>query len=324
MRSNGDKDATLGNVALLYYGEGLTQSDIARRMGVSRATIVNMLRDARERGLVEIRVEGRTLAASSLARRLREAYGLEDCYVAQSGSPDIGLDRAGALRQLGRVAAAAMLEIAQPGDRIGVAWGETVLALAGAMPRADIADATVYQIIGSMVSDRVPASEECAIRIANRLGATCYTLHAPAVVGDADLAARLRAEPTIRTQLEALHALDMTVASVGNVTPGTHFHAAGMVSDVDLADAARRGARGIICCRYIDADGRGLAGAKPDERVIGITLDDLGRARKRLLVVAGRDRTDATSACLRGGLVTHLCVDEPLATALLEAGGSPA
>ena len=50
-RTNGDKDAVLANVALLYYGQGLTQSEIAKRMQVSRATIVNMLRESREKGL---------------------------------------------------------------------------------------------------------------------------------------------------------------------------------------------------------------------------------------------------------------------------------
>ena len=39
---DGDRTAQLSNVALLYYGEGLTQSDIAKRLQVSRMTVVNM------------------------------------------------------------------------------------------------------------------------------------------------------------------------------------------------------------------------------------------------------------------------------------------
>ncbi len=56
-RVSGDKEAQLSNIALLYYGEGLTQGEIAKRMKVSRTTVVNMLRESRELGIVEIRVD---------------------------------------------------------------------------------------------------------------------------------------------------------------------------------------------------------------------------------------------------------------------------
>lgn len=45
----------------------------------------------------------------------------------------------------------------------------------------------------------------------------------------------------------------------------------------------------------------------------------LRRARKRLLIVRGADRAQATLAAIRGGLATHLCVNQPLAEALLRA-----
>lgn len=118
-----DRRALLSNIALLYFGEGLTQSDIAGRMKVSRVTVVNLLREAREQGIIEIRVNGRQLTESHLARDLRERFGLTDVYVSDSfgTGPD---HRAETLRQLGRVAAMAFLDIVAPGDRIGVAWGK--------------------------------------------------------------------------------------------------------------------------------------------------------------------------------------------------------
>lgn len=37
-------------VAWLYYHDGLNQKDIAEALGISRATVVNYLQEARERG----------------------------------------------------------------------------------------------------------------------------------------------------------------------------------------------------------------------------------------------------------------------------------
>ncbi len=317
LRPSGDKEALLSNVALLYYGEGLTQGEIAKRMKVSRATIVNILRESRDLGIVDIRVDGRHLSGSTQSRDLREKFGLADVYVSHAEAEQT-LSRGETLAQLGRVASAALLDVVSPGDRVGVAWGETVMAVADAMPAMHVADVEVCQLIGSMISDRVPASENCTIQIASKLGAECYTLHSPGLISNADLAGLIRTEPTIKTQLDRLRTLDMSVYSIGNVSDETHLVAAGMATEAELAEARSAGAVGIVCCRYIDGEGREIH-LPPSDRVIAAEISDLRAARKKLLIVCGEDRCDATLAAIRGALVTHLCVDRALATVLLDA-----
>lgn len=316
LRPNGDKEALIANVAILYYGEGLTQGEIAKRMKVSRATIVNMLRESRERGIVQISVEGRTLSGSNLAYDLRERFGLEDVYIARSAPPGESDDTGLALAHLARVAAMAFLDILEPGDRVGIAWGETILAVSNGMPHSPSENVEVCQLIGSMNSTRVPASETCAIQIANKLGAKCFTLHAPAMVANAELAQVFRTEPTISAQLERLQSLDLTMASIGDVSDNTHLVAAGVARKDEVQAAREAGAVGVICCRYINAKGEAMP-LPPDDRLIAADLQTLRRARKRLLVVCGTDREAAVRAAIAGGLATHLCVDQGLATRLL-------
>ena len=312
---DGNRAAQLSNVALLYYGEGLTQSDIAKRLQVSRVTVVNLLREARESGIVEIRVDGKQFAENGTGRSLRDKFGLRDVYISDTFLPPDN-DRAARLRHIGRVSAMALLDLVEPGDRIGVAWGETVVALSDALPRQQVDGAEVNQLIGSMISDRVPASETCTIQIASQIGARCYTLHAPAMVSTPELAQTLRAEPTIAAQMQRLEQLDLAVYSVGNTSSDTHLVSSGMASPQDMAHARQAGAVGVICCRYIDAQGQECA-LSPSDRLISAPLHSLKAARKKLLVVSGVDRLDATRAALTGGLVTHLCADRDLAEALL-------
>lgn len=316
-RTQTEKDAFLANVALLYYGEGLTQSDIAQRMKVSRATIVNMLREARERGIVDIRVDGRSLAASNIARDLRERFGFADVYVARAGEGK-ATDTETDLAQLARVAASAFCDILEPGDRVGVEWSRTIHELARQLPRLTVEGVEVCQMVGSMVSAHLPASESCAILIANALSARCYTLHAPALVANAELARIFLSEPTISAQLKRLSQLDMSVTSIGTLSPDTHLVTAGMATPADLKAAEDAGACGIMCCRYITAEGNPCP-MPPDDRLIAVDIAMLRRVRKRLLVVRGADRAQATLAAIRGGLATHLCVDQALAEALLDA-----
>ncbi len=314
---SGDKDRILSNVALLYYGEGLTQSEIAKRMDVSRATIVNMLREGRERGIVEIRVDGDVLAASTISRQLCSKFGLADAYVSRSRAEGTGpATRSESLAQLARVAGMAILDVVEDGNTVGVAWGETIKAVSEAMPFERAKGVEVCQMIGSMVSDRVPASEDCAIKIANRLGAVCFTLHAPAVLSSAALAETLRTEPTIAAQLQRLEQLDVAIFSVGNTAPDTHLVAAGIAKPEELTAAVSAGAKGIVCCRYLDAAGHKISLA-PDDQIVAVDIDHIKNARKRLLIASGDDRAEAVLACLSGGMVSHLCVDEPLANLLV-------
>ncbi len=308
----------LANVALLYYGEGLTQSDIARRMSVSRATVVNMLREARETRIVNILVEGKYLAGSSMSNELRDKFGLEDVYVANSGKSDSKVSRAEMLRHLGRVGAIALTDITEPGDTIGVAWGETIFSLSEQMPQVRKPDVTVCQMIGSMNSEIVPASEQCAIQIANMMSAKCFTLHAPGVGSSPEIAALLRTEPTIEQQLLRLRSLDVTVASIGHVGDQTHLVKANMTTLEELHAARDAGAVGVICCRYIDANGEPVR-VPPDDRLIATDCEDLRLARKKLLVVGGVRRKDAVLAAIKGDYVTHLCIDQSLAAALLDS-----
>lgn len=313
-----EKDALLSNVALLYYGEGLTQSEIAQRIKVSRATVVNMLRESKELGIVEIRVDGRYLTGSSTSRALRDKFGLVDVYVSRTDVDGGAPSRTESLRQLGRVSAAALLDVVEHGDRIGVAWGETMMAVADAMPRHPVPGTEVCQLIGSMLSGRVPASENCAIQIANKLDAACYTLHAPGLISSSELAGIIRREPTIAAQIERLGSLDLAIFSIGNMQADTHLRVAGMATTEELQEARSAGGVGIVCCRYIDAHGQELP-LPPQDRLIAATMNDLKTASKRLLVVCGADRGEAALAAIRGGLCTHLCVDEALGRYLVNA-----
>ncbi len=194
-------ESYLANVALLYYQEGLNQGQIADRLGLSRATIVNYLKEGRDRGIVDIRVNGESLRSSSIGQELRKMFDLEDVYIANSGPNS---DPSSALRQTARVAALAFYNIIEPGDVIGVAWGETIKSVGENLPDRKIDSTSVCQIIGSMESDRLLSAEDCAIQIANRIGAQCYTLHSPAILSSKPLAQDLRQEETIKAQLKRL------------------------------------------------------------------------------------------------------------------------
>ena len=108
--------------------------------------------------------------------------------------------------------------------------------------------------------------------------------------------------------IAVLSLMILAVYSVGNTSSDTHLVSSGMASPQDMTHARQAGAVGVICCRYIDAQGQECA-LSPSDRLISAPLHSLKAARKKLLVVSGVDRLDATRAALTGGLVPHLCAE---------------
>src|SRR5690242_21531356 len=58
--------------AWLYYEERMTQEEVAERLGVSRASVVNFLQEARDRNIVTIAVASEHLQSVQIARSLSE------------------------------------------------------------------------------------------------------------------------------------------------------------------------------------------------------------------------------------------------------------
>ncbi|MCJ9674531.1 helix-turn-helix domain-containing protein, partial [Neorhizobium sp. SHOUNA12B] len=67
--------------AWLYYNQGLTQKDVAERLGLSRSTVIRLLDEAMKRSEVQIWISEGIDTCVELAIRLEKAYGLDEAVV---------------------------------------------------------------------------------------------------------------------------------------------------------------------------------------------------------------------------------------------------
>ncbi|MCC7320530.1 MAG: sugar-binding transcriptional regulator [Rubellimicrobium sp.] len=299
-------------VAWMYYQDGRNQQEIAQTLGISRATVVNYLQEAREQGLIRITLASPAFTTHRLAIELTERFGLTAAYVV----PDEGVDLEAAFVRVVRGAALWLPELLSPGDRLGVAWGRTVHDLAEALETRPVPDMTVLQLVGCMATPYGFTAEACSTLLAQRLNARCLNLHAPAILSRTALAEALREEPILKAQLDQLETVNKLLFSVGTATQDSHIVLSGLATQEDLEWYVAHGAVGVICGRFIDAEGRPLPGPM-EERMIGIPLARLVGLEMGILVTPGLDKLEATRAAIRGGYVTHLVTGTGVAEALL-------
>ena len=312
MRARSQDEAII-EVTWCYYQEGLNQNEIAERLGISRATVVNYLSEARKRDYVRISLDSDIFRNQDLARRLVDRFGLQDALVVPSApaGSDQSLDR------VTRVVADWLPGLLAPGDRLGVAWGETVYKVAEAAPRITVDDLTVVQLVGSRPAALGFAAETCSATLARRYGAHCVNLHVPLLLSDRDLVDRLKQEPVIRMQLDAVANCNKTLFACGTCTEDSHVVHTGLLDRSDVAACASQGATGVICGRLIDQDGNGLD-REIEDRMIAVTLEQMRGKDMGLLVGAGENRAKPMLAAIRGGYATHVATCSETAAQMLE------
>jgi deoxyribonucleoside regulator len=117
----------LAEVAQLYYVRNLTQQHIADRIGVSRSKVSRLLREARARGIVEIRIHSPLTLAADLQDALKTRLGLRECLVL--AAPQAGIDGSESPDMIGRLSALGaryLQENIADGSVLGVSWSSTV------------------------------------------------------------------------------------------------------------------------------------------------------------------------------------------------------
>ena len=302
----------------LYAQDGLTQNEIAKAMGVSRATVNGYLAEARSRGIVTLTMETSRLSEFMIAQALKERFALTDCIVIPATEDDGSLTL-----RLGRTGAHVLERLTRPGDTIGVSWGRTMIALARSVSHMKMADLSVIQMTGGSTSPVDFTPELCVSQMATALGARSVNITAPAVVSSPSVRDMLMAEPVLRDQFAMARRANKVVFGICSTRPGSTLFESGLILADDVCDAALQRATAVIAGRFIDDRGRALGGPL-DARTIGLTLDEIRKVKLRIAVAGGAEKVPAILAALRGGYANVLITDAATAHRILQAEGMPA
>lgn len=305
--SGSSHDELLAQVSRDYYLENRPKVEIAASHGISRFQVARLLAEAREKGIVEIKVHFPSPFSGADVRRLQSWLGIRQVVVADSTG-----DENQARGILAKAAAAEITRQAPAGGTLGISWSRTLdvaSQLVRDLPRCDI-----VQLAGALPA----AAESNPLELIQRLGhlsdGMTWPLWAPLVVEDPATASGLRRQQEIASALAKADSLDLAVVAIG-------AWKAGSSTVWDRADEAIRqqavkaGAVAECSGRLLDAAGNAVESGL-DERIIAVTIKQLQRTPKVIAVAQGGIRADAVRAVAKAGFVTTLIMDIPLAKAL--------
>ncbi|HVO44591.1 MAG TPA: sugar-binding transcriptional regulator [Aggregatilineales bacterium] len=312
------------SVARAYYEQGLSQEEIARGMAISRSQISRYLSEAREMGIVQIRVMDPYDRDVTLAEQLTERFKLRTAVVV----PVLSRDDAVLIQMIGMACASYVKQAILPGECLCTGCGRSVRASIAAIRSHPIANLTVVQAMGSIGHEALNIDfDELTRAAADAFSARAYYVNAPAIMGSGTAADLERANITIRESLARARAADVFLVGIGSLDRDQLYARAGLVSQEELDYLEQRDAVGDICGRFFDIRGVEVLATFSD-RTVGISLRDLVRGRLAIAVAGGREKVMPLRAALCGGWINVVVTDDETARAILALdqdleGGKP-
>jgi deoxyribonucleoside regulator len=300
--------ATLVQISRLYYELGETQGRIAEILGIPRPQVSRLLKQARDEGIVEIRIVDRTHDDSPAADELRRRFSLQAVHLAPSVAGPEDLVR----RVVARLAAQVFRSAVRDGMVVGVGEGSTASAIADALAEGVSAPvaATVIPLCGGYWF--AGASHEPFRRIGGALGASVRGLLAPGLVDDALTKRSLYAHAGVQVILHLWERLDIALFGIGGRVWGDASFGPEIVREIEDG-----GAVGEVLIAPYDLDGQFL-GRGLRERTIAFDARELHTVPVTIGVAGGPSKVGPILGALKAGVVKILVTDVVTAEAVVD------
>ncbi|MFN8473513.1 MAG: sugar-binding domain-containing protein [Anaerolineae bacterium] len=310
-----DKLELLAKVAGLYFEEGRSQSDIALQTGYSRSMISRLLAEARELGVVEIRVNYPLARRTDLEQELEQVLGLKVVRILRSGT----LSYNQMLRRVGSLAARLVEEIVYDGMTIGLSWGTALWETVTAVRAGAASNCQVVQMIGALgTADAEIDGPELARRLARLLIGHYSTLPAPLIVDEEATRQALIAGKRLQRIFDLFAEIDLALVGVGTIAPErASLLRAGYLDTAQLEALHAEGAVGDVCAVHFTLDGT-ILDTPLTRCVVGIDAERLRAIPLRLGVAGGQFKSLPIIGASRAGLINMLVTDEVSAVGILQ------
>ena len=308
-----EQDDLLARIAWLYYIEELTQKEVARRFEMSRVKVTRLLKKAREKGLVEIRIANVRTSHLPLERSLRLDFGLSDARVIPTPVRPEDLRPA-----LGKAAAEYLSRILKPGMQVGLGMGRTLAEIPNHLAPQESGTCHFIEMVGGIGRGLSFDSYRVSMLLADRCGGEVEHVYTPVIVETAAARQALLNDPQIRSVLDRAVKSDIALVSVGTVDLDSFLFHAGYSDELGIEGLQRLGAVGDVLGHFFDSDG--LPVPNPiEDRLIGLSLDELKDIPVVICAAGGLPKVSSILGALRGGHVNVLITDEDTAGVILGA-----
>jgi DNA-binding transcriptional regulator LsrR (DeoR family) len=308
-----DETSMATRAAWLHYAGGLTQSEVAKRLGLTSLKAHRLITKANQEGLVKVYIDGEVSECVALEDELSSRYGLDYCEVV----PDFdGEDLP--LKALG-IAGAQFLkrEIERGEDTlIGVGHGRTLAACVEYLPRISAERIRFVSLLGGLTRKFSANPHDVIHRLAERTGAEAYVMPVPMFANTVEDRTVLLGQKGISDVFDLGKAADLLIAGIGTAEREASLVATGMIEKGEMEEIRRKGGVGELLGHFFDDAGKAVE-TTLSNRALALAREDISN-RRIVAVAGGKVKVRAIKSVLEGRYLKGLVTDERTARSLVE------
>jgi len=301
--------------AYLFYIKELTKREIAKRLGYSRPTILNLLKQAKEEGIVRIEIIDKSKNVNfELEEKIKEKYKLKDIKIIKN---DLNLTGLKLKEKLGKESSFYCEKYIKSNSKIGISWGSTLKHMIDNLKEnKEIKNLEIIALLGgfSNMGEEVNASILCGKMLKLYYGKE-YLLFSPAMLENNKYNELFLLNDEIKQVLTKINSLDIAFIGIGTMSSNSALLKNKAFDQNEISELKRRGAVGNICCQFYDIQGN-LINLK-NKKVVGTTLENLKKVKRTIALAGGIEKVPAILGALNGHLINELITDDITAKALL-------
>lgn len=313
-----DEDELAARAAWLHHAGGLTQSAVAKRLGLQPTRAHRLIARAAKEGLVRVFVDCEVVSCIQLEDDLMERYGLSHCSVV----PDISDDPELPLRSLSIGGSQFLMRVLEQKTHrlIGIGHGRTLSGVVDALPSSHVDHATYVSLLGGLTRKFAANPYDVIFRLAEKGGAQAYFLPAPMFADSIEDRELMLRQAGLAEVMRHIHNTSLCLLGIGVPDDGVDSVTLGSLSSEAVevqASLPSLGVKAELLGQFLNTDGQ-LVSTPFDSRMMAPTLDSLS-GKEVVAIAGGRHKLKAIAATLRGGWLTGLITDEVTARHLVDS-----
>lgn len=316
-------DRFLIKVAELYYQDGLSQQQIAKKLHTSRTSISRALIQARNEGYVQIRIQYPEQSNLGLERKLEEKYGLTEALIAVPAY-DQSVEQ-----EISYQAVDYILRVLKKNMILGMTWGRAMhgfveqLAKDERLRSLSFQNVKVVPFLGTPGVTQVDSwdattySNTLATKVGNLLHCASYNLSAPMYVDGSKEKEMIEGIEEISKVLQMAENADIALIGIGSMQKDSSILKAGIRTEEEYTELIQKGAVGEIVGRIYDKEGQ-VVDEDLRRKMIGISTQQIKKIPVRVGISYGKDKVEAIKGAIKGEMINVLITDATTAEKLME------
>lgn len=299
-----EKD-NLVKIAYWYYKRNMTQMEIAKRLGMTRQKINQIIGQLEDLRVVEIHINGLVDDYAELEYKLEMHFGLKQVSIVDADNTSRDY-----FKDFGRKAAEVIAALLEDGQTIGLSWGSTLGETIRYIKNKKLKKSRVVQLVGGLnSSSKLVRPDEITRYIATKLGCDFHILYAPALVDSAGTREMMLKENSIADTFAVIQKCDIAILGVGELNQESTITKEGFMPKERVEALIRQGGVGDIAMHPYTREGVWL----PNDNLIGIDCETLHSIPNVVILACGSKKAEAVTGAILTGCVNTVVIDKEMA-----------